>query len=136
MHNPIEQAEHTVAGWFHPDTKETDMTVTAPEQATPEQTAAAAAAQTPASFWTNLHRNLTIFTGTMSRFLPHLEQIATNPALDAAVEALLEAAGAGVEAEVFQFVTGALRSAAAQKTAPVTAPADGTGTPAAQSGTV
>jgi cytoskeletal protein RodZ len=114
MSNPLEHAEQTVTGWLHHhnNTEESSMTDTAISPAASDSGSAP-----PPSFWGLLHVNLTNFTAAMTRFIPHLEQIAANPRLDAAVEALLNAAGMGVEAEVFEFVTGALNNAAARKAA-------------------
>jgi hypothetical protein len=125
MDNPIVQAEHAVSGWLHRNAEEipvTDTTITTTDTAG----TVAPAAGAPESFWMMLHANLTRFTAATARFLPHLEQIATNPRLDAAVEALFNAAGMGVEAEVFEFVTGALNNAAQRKAAAATPTADGT----------
>lgn len=88
---------------------------------------------TPQTWIALLHHNLATFTAVAGRFLPRLERIATDPKLDAAVTAILDAADAGVAAEVFTFITSALQAEAAKKTTTPPA-ADSTAQPAPANG--
>jgi hypothetical protein len=105
--------------------QEDRMTDTASEQGAPQDTT---------TFWPDLHHNITVFTGIMDRFLPHLGKIATDKKLDDAVEALLAAAGAGVPAEVFEFITNSLRAAAQARATPAAVTAESAAAPAPDTG--
>ena len=63
------------------------------------------------SFWQLLHHHFAGFTSAAVHFLPRLERIALDPGLDAAVEALLAAADAGVGAGVLKTTLDGLRGA-------------------------
>jgi hypothetical protein len=77
---------------------------------TPASTSTQGPDPSSASFWAMLHHNLDLFTGSMERFLPKLAAIATNPALDDGVEALLAAFAGPMAPEVFAGVITLLKA--------------------------
>lgn len=75
---------------------------------TPAQAAVTADSTLP--WWTALHQNLTVFDDHIQAFLPKIRTIATNPALDDGVEALLAAFAGPMAPEVFAGVIALLKA--------------------------
>lgn len=61
-------------------------------------------------WWSALHQNLAVFDSRLQTFLPKIQTIATNPALDDGVEALLAAFAGPMAPEVFAGVITLLKA--------------------------
>lgn len=75
---------------------------------TPAQAAVTADSTLP--WWSALHQNLAVFDSRLQTFLPKIRTIATNPALDDGVEALLAAFAGPMAPEVFAGVITLLKA--------------------------
>lgn len=106
--NPVEAGigfvERHLPHHAAPQPEEHTMTTPAP---------AAVTADSTLPWWTALHQNLTVFDDHIQAFLPKIRTIATNPALDEGVEALLAAFAGPMAPEVFAGVITLLKAAPA-----------------------